>query len=142
MGVFKELTQSGLYTLPYLVHIHDGNEHFYLINDNVSLSYGGHTYAASSFDYISGANGDSKFECSIFDRPALLNYVLSKRKFQCELIGVYLNNSVVTLETFKHQYGEAEWDGLKFKITLKADDRGQMTFPALIYNSYNNRGAS
>ena len=142
MGVFKQLTESGLYTLPFLVHIFDDSEHIYLINDNVSLSYGGNLYAAASFEYSPNPNGDASFECSIFDRPALMNYILRNRKFQCEIVGAYLNNEVVTLGTYKHEYGEAEWDGVKFKIRLKADERGQMTFPALIYNSYNNRGAS
>lgn len=142
MGVFKELTQSGVYTLPFLVHIYDDNEHFYFINDNVSLNYSGHVYAAAAFNYTPSNNGDASFEISIFDKPALLNYVLRNRKFQCEIVGAYIKNTVVENSTNKHEYGEANWDGVKFQIKLKADDRGQMTFPALIYNSYNNRGAS
>ncbi|MEE6208316.1 MAG: hypothetical protein VZR95_09720, partial [Alphaproteobacteria bacterium] len=61
--------------------------------------------------------------------------------FNCDLIGVYRGGEVVQLETYRHHYGEATYDGVKFEIKLNGDDRGNMTFPALIYNSYNNRGA-
>jgi hypothetical protein len=141
MGVFKQLTEGGLFNLPFLLHIYDDTTNIYLINDNVSLTYSGHTYTASSFDYQPGTNGDATLSCDIFDKPELLNYIHRNRRFNCDLIGVYNGGEVVQLETYKHNFGEATWDGVKFEIKLNGDDRGNMTFPALIYNSYNNRGA-
>lgn len=140
MSVFKELTESGLYNLPFLLHIYNDDTNIYLINDNADLTYGGHVFTASAFSYTPGTNGAATLECTIFDKPALLNYVLAERAFKCDLIGVYNGGEVVQLETYSHQYGEATWDGSKLQIRLEGDDRGGMTFPALIYNSYNNRG--
>lgn len=141
MGVFKELTESGMYTLPFLLHIYDDDNDFYMINDNAPMTHGGHTYQAAAFQYNPGANGSATLELAIFDKPRLLAYVHGSRAFHCDLVGVYYDSEVVTLETYKHKYGEATWDGTRFQIKLEGDDRGSMTFPALIYNSYNNRGA-
>ena len=141
MGVFKELTEGGLFSLPFLLHIYDDNTHIYLINDNQDLTYAGHTFNATTFSYEPSTNGDATLECAICDNPALLNYVLASREFKCDLIGVYKDGEVVPLETYHHKYGVATWDGVRFEIKLDGDDRGNMTFPALIYNSYNNRGA-
>ena len=141
MGVFKELTEGGLFNLPFLLHIYDDDTHFYLINDNSNLTYGGHVFNAAAFAYTPYTNGSATLSCALFDNPELLNYIQRNRRFNCELVGVYRGGEVVQLETYRHNYGEATWDGLQFEIKLDADDRGNMTFPALIYNSYNNRGA-
>ena len=141
MGVFKELTEGGLFNLPFLLHIYDGSTDLYIINDNENLIYKEHTFEAASFNYTPSTNGGATLEFDIFDKPELLNYITRNRIFKCELIGVYRGGEVVQLETYRHNYGDATWDGVKFEIRLDSDDRGSMTFPALIYNSYNNRGA-
>jgi hypothetical protein len=141
MGVFKELAEGGLFNLPTLLHIYDDSVNLYLIDDNVNLTYSGHIFQAAAFSYTPSTNGDATLECSLFDKPALLNYIHRNRQFNCDLVGVYKGGEVVSLETYRHKYGDATWDGVKFQIKLEGDDRGQMTFPALIYNSYNNRGA-
>ena len=141
MGVFKELTEGGLFNLPFLLHIYDDSTDLYIINDNENLIYGGHNFKAASFDYTPSTNGDASLSCDIFDKPELLNFINRNRRFNCDLIGVYRGGEVVQLETYRHNYGDATWDGVKFEIRLDGDDRGSMTFPALIYNSYNNRGA-
>ena len=105
------------------------------------MTYSGHVFEAASFNYTPGTNGGANLECDIFDKPELLNYITRNRNFKCELIGVYRGGEVVQLETYRHDYGDATWDGVKFEIRLDSDDRGSMTFPALIYNNYNNRGA-
>ena len=141
MGVFKELTEGGLFNLPFLLHIYDDSTDLYIINDNENLIYKEHTFEAASFNYTPSTNGGATLECDIFDKPELLNYINRNRIFKCELIGVYRGGEVVQLETYRHNYGDATWDGVKFEIRLDGDDRSSMTFPALIYNSYNNRGA-
>ena len=141
MGVFKELTEGGLFNLPFLLHIYDDSTDLYIINDNENLIYNGHTFEAASFDYTPSTNGGATLGCDIFDKPELLNYINRNRNFKCDLIGVYRGGEVVQLETYRHNYGDATWDGVKFEIRLDGDDRGSMTFPALIYNSYNNRVA-
>lgn len=142
MGIYKELTEGGLFTMPFLLHIYDESANIYLINDNVNLLHDGHTYRAGSFYYNPAANGDATLEASIFDNVNLLNIIERTRRFNCELIGVYKGGEIVQLAAYKHQYGDATWDGERFQIKLNADDRGSMTFPALIFNSYNNRGGN
>ena len=141
MGVFKELTEGGLFNMPFLLHIYDNSTDLYIINDNENLIYNGYIFKAASFDYTPSTNGDASLACDIFDKPELLNYINRNRRFNCDLIGVYRGGEIVQLETYRHQYGEATYDGVKFEIKLNGDDRGNMTFPALIYNNYNNRGA-
>lgn len=141
MGIYKELTEGGSYTMAFMLHIYDAQTHVYLINDNTDLIVGGITYRAASFDYTPNANGDATLNISLPDNIDLQNISERSRKFNCELIGIYRGGEVVGLNTYKHQYGDATWDSDKFKINLTGDDRGNMTFPALIYNSYNNRGA-
>lgn len=141
MGVFKELVEGGAYTLPFLLHIYNDDTHIYLINDNEDVTYSGHVFSATAFNYQPGTNGDAVLECSLIDKPELLNYVLGERAFKCDLVGVYKGGEVVPLETYRHKYGEATWNEGSLQISLNGDDRGEMTFPALIYNSYNNRGA-
>lgn len=141
MGIYKELTEGGLFTLPFLLHIYDVTTDIYLINDNTNLTYNGHIYKAASFIYSPSVNGDATLETSVHDNAELLNIVGRSRRFNCDLVGVFKGGEIVPIGTYKHQYGEAAWDGDKFQIKLNADDRLEMTFPALIFNSYNNRGA-
>lgn len=141
MGVFKDLTEGGVFTLPFLLHIYDSTTDIYLITDNQDLTYDGHLYKAASFSYVPNAEGDATLESEIFENVELLNYIERSRKFECDLIGAYKGGEVVPLGAYKHKYGSATWDGDKFQIRLDADDRAEMTFPALIFNSYNNRGA-
>jgi hypothetical protein len=141
MGVFKDLTEGGLFNLPFLLHIYDDSTDLYLINDNENLTHGGHVFAAASFNYEPSTNGDATLACDIFDKPELLNYINRNRRFNCDLVGIFRGGEIVQLDAYRHQYGDATWDGVKFEIKLNGDDRGNMTFPALIYNNYNNRGA-
>ena len=141
MGIYKDLTEGGLYTLPFLLHIFDRLTDVYLINDNADITVSGITYHAASFGYTPNASGDATLEISLPDNVEIQNISERSRKFNCDLVGVYRGNEVVAIGTYKHQYGDATWDGSKFQIKLNADDRGNMTFPALIYNGYNNRGA-
>lgn len=141
MGVFKELTEGGFFTMPFLLHIYDDQFSIYLIDDNVPLNYGGKLYQAAAFSYSPNTNGDATLDIELMNNAELKNIIHRSRRFNCDLIGAYRGGEVVALSAYKHKYGEATWDGDKFNIKLDADDRGNMTFPALIYNSYNNRGA-
>lgn len=60
--------------------------------------------------------------------------------FRVEVIGIFNGEEVESIGLFKHKYGEATWDGMKLEMKLNKDDRGDMSFLALIFNSYNNRG--
>jgi hypothetical protein len=140
MSVLKELIEGGGYTFPFLLHIYDDTIDLYMINDNTDIVYNGITYTAASFTYTPADDGGASFETSLCNNPFLHNMIERDRTLNVELIAAYNKGEVIALGTYKHKYGVATWDENTLSIKLSADDRGNMTFPALIYNNYNNRG--
>lgn len=142
MNIYRLLAEGGGYTLPYLAHLWTpgGESHIYLINDNTDLEYGGHTYKASSFTYSPGDDGNGSLGVELAEHDGIIDILEENYSFNVEAVGILNGQTVVKLGQFRHKYGEATWDGAKLEMKLEKDDRGSMTFPALIFNSYNNRG--
>lgn len=142
MNIYKELAQGGGYNLPYLVHLftQDDKIHIYLINDNKDMNYKGHIYSASNFTYTPNLDGDSSLNIEIVEHDQIIDVLEENYCFGVEIVGVFNGESVEELGQYKHKYGEGTWDGAKLEMKLNKDDRGNMTFPALIFTSYNNRG--
>ena len=140
MNIFRQLAEGGGYNLPFLVHLYDGDNNIYLINDNADLTYDGHTYAASSFTYKPNRDGDSTFSVEVVEHDEIIDMLEESDALSFEITGIFNGGEVQELGNFKHRYGTAEWDGAKAELKLNKDDRWGMTFPALIFNSYNNRG--
>jgi len=142
MNVYKQLTEGGGYNLPFLVRLlnPENTLNIFLINDNQDMSYKGIVYSASSFTYAPNTNGDSSFSVELVEHNAIIDMLEDNYYFKVEVIGVFNGEEVEPIGLFKHKYGEATWDGMKLDMKLNKDDRGGMTFPALIFNSYNNRG--
>ncbi len=142
MNVYKQLTEGGGYNLPFLVRLSNPENtlNIFLINDNQDMSYKGIVYSASSFTYTPNTSGDSSFSVELVEHNAIINMLEDNYYFKVEVIGVFNGEEVEPIGLFKHKYGEATWDGMKLDMKLNKDDRGGMTFPALIFNSYNNRG--
>lgn len=142
MNVYKQLTEGGSYNLPFLIHLSNpkGTLHIFLINDNQNMTYKGQTYSASNFTYSPNRNGDSSFSVELVEHNEIIDILEDNYYFKVEVIGIFNGEDVEPIGLFKHKGGEATWDGMKLEMTLSKDDRGKMTFPALIFNSYNNRG--
>lgn len=142
MNVYKQLTEGGGYNLPFLVRLSNPENtlNIFLINDNQDMTYKGIVYSASSFTYTPNTSGDSSFSVELVEHHAIIDMLEDNYYFKVEVIGVFNGEEVEELGLFKHKYGEATWDGMKLDMKLNKDDRGGMTFPALIFNSYNNRG--
>lgn len=142
MNIYKQLAEGGGYNLPYLVHLSspDSATHIYLINDNQDMTFGGHTYAASNFTYSPNKNGDSTLNIELVEHYEIIDLLEENEYFNVEVIGVFNGETVEAIGQYKHKYGEGTWNGAKLEMKLNKDDRGGMTFPALIFNSYNNRG--
>lgn len=113
-----------------------------MINDSEDLDYGGHTYKASNFTYTPGGNGDSNLEIELVEANEIIDIMENNYFFHVEVIGVFYDGEVTETSQFRHMYGEGTWDGKSLQMKLNKDDRLDMTFPALIFNSYNNRGNS
>ena len=142
MNVYKQLTEGGGYNLPFLVRLSNPENtlNIFLINDNQDMVYKGIVYSASSFTYTQNTNGDGSFSVELVEHNTIIDMLEDNYYFKVEVIGVFNGEEVEPIGLFKHKYGEATWDGMKLDMKLNKDDRGGMTFPALIFNSYNNRG--
>ena len=138
MNVYRQLAEGGGYNLPYLAHLRtpDGTTHVYLINDNKDMTYNGHTYAASAFTFTPSNDGDSALSIEVAEHDGIIDILENNYHFVIEITGVFNGEEVEEIG----QYGEGTWDGKKLELKMKKDDRGGMTFPALIFNAYNNRG--
>jgi hypothetical protein len=142
MNVYKMLAEGGGYNLPFLARIStpDESTNIYVINDNQDMAYGGRTYAASNFTFTPNNNGDSQLNIELVEHDDIIDILDENYSFKIEIIGIYNGETVEALGLYKFKYGEGTWDGAKLQMKLNKDDRGNMTFPALIFNSYNNRG--
>ena len=142
MNIYRQLAEGGGYNLPYLVHLYtpDGATHIYLINDNADMTDKGHTYAASNFTYTPNLDGDSTLNIEVVEHDDIIDILEENYYFNTEIIGIFNGEEVEEIGQYRHRYGEGTWDGAKLEMKLNKDDRGGMTFPALIFNSYNNRG--
>ena len=145
----KMCRRTGGYSLPWLIHIYDkgGNINLYFINDTQSRTYGGKTYIASTFDYTPNASeqgftGGGSLGIVCTDNT-IIDLIETYRIIKLDVIGVLAEGNAVTeIKTYNHQYGTVSWNGKKATFTFERDDRLGMSFPALIFNHYNNRGNS
>lgn len=142
MNVYKQLAEGGGYNLPFLVRLSNPENtlNIFLINDNQDMTYDGQVYSASSFSYRPNTSGDSSFSVELVEHNAIIDMLEDNYYFKVQVIGIFNGEEVEPIGLFKHKFGEATWDGMKLDMKLSKDDRGGMTFPALIFNSYNNRG--
>ena len=141
-NIFKALSNGGGFSLPYLLHIHDDKSDIYVINDSEDLAYGGHTYKASNFTYTPNESGESSLEIELVEANGIIDILENNYSFRVDVIGVFYDGEVTETRQYRHRYGEGTWDGKSLKLKLDKDDRLGMTFPALIFNAYNNRGNS
>ena len=142
MNIYRQLAEGGGFNLPFLVHLSspDNATHIYLINDNQDITYNGQTYSASNFTYSPNNTGDSSFSVELVQHDEIIELLEDCEYFKVEVIGIFNGEEVEEIGQYRHKYGEATWSGAKLEMKLNKDDRGGMTFPALIFNSYNNRG--
>lgn len=142
MSFFKKLAEGGGFSLPFLIHMYSESENIYLINDTQNLTHDGNEYVASAFGYSPSDNGESSLEVAITDN-AIINLFENNYNFQANVIGVLMETGEVQeIRNYRHKYAEATWNGTTAKISFQKDDRLSMTFPSLIFTTYNNRGNS
>lgn len=141
-NIFKALANGGGFSLPYLLRIYDDKRDVRVINDCDDLTYKGHTYKASNFTYTPSDSGDSSLEIEIVEANGIIDVLEDNYSFRVEAVGVYYDGEVTEMRQYRHSYGEGTWDGKSLKLKMNRDDRLGMSFPALTFNAYNNRGNS
>lgn len=144
--------RSGGYSLPWLLTLSNSSTTIYLVNDTQSRVYGGHTYVASTFDYTpnpqeNGLSGGGTLDIAAADAGdangiiALVQNATSAG-IDLEVVGVVLEDDTISeVKTFAHSYGTVRLNGRDASFTFERDDRLGMSFPALVFSHYNNRGA-
>ena len=142
MNLWRKLSQGGGYSLPYLVKIAapDGSGAICLINDSISLEHNGETYRPSNFEYTPNDTGEGSFSIEIAETDGIIDLLENYYELNIEVVGVLNGDEVEEIASWKHKWGTATWDGKSLEVALDQDDRLEMTFPALLFNSYNNRG--
>lgn len=150
MNTFQKLIQrSGGYSLPFLIHIYDKDKNIemFFVNANGNVFYKGNTYNESSFRYepnqsVYGFDGGGKLEITVKENQTI-DLVEMYSDIHLDVIGVMDEQGTITeLKTFRHHYGTLTGDRTSIKFSFDKDDRLEMTFPTLIWNTQNNRGNS
>lgn len=146
---------NGTYSLPYLIHLSGTYKRngavqtidMRFINDVKSCTYGGHNYKAEAFNYTPNASefgltGGGSLEISVVGNQ-VINLVELCSNITLEVVGCMMKSGTITeLKHFVHKNGTIKVDRNVATFTFKRDERLDMTFPALIWNSQNNRGNS
>lgn len=141
--------RAGGYSLPWLIELSNGVKTLRFINDVQSRIYGANTYTASTFTYVPnpeehGFCGGGTLEIAAADANdvnGIIALVQSASAISLTVVGVVLEDDTISeVKTFSHSYGKVRLDGRRANFTFEKDDRLQMSFPALVFSHYNNRG--
>lgn len=141
--------RSGGYSLPWLITIEGIASTLRFINDADDFTYGGDIYKASTFGYSpnpddTGMSGGGSLEIAAADAnevESIIALIEASSDIELNVIGVLLDGGVVSeIKLFQHQHGTVRWNGRTASFSFDADDRLSMTFPAIIFSHYNNRG--
>ena len=87
------------------------------------------------------ADGGGKLEIAVAESTLLVDLVETYNNIYLDVTGVMATDGYVyELRAYKHRHGSINGNRTSITFTFEADDRLQMTFPALIWNNQNNRG--
>ena len=148
----KMCRRTGGYSLPFLIKLYDKDEteSLYFINDTQDRVYETVTYKATAFEYIPGKDetgfgGGGSLNIAVTELDSemtkIIDMIETYRVICLEVTGCLLEDGTVTeIKTFSNSYGSVDWDGKSARFTFDRDDRLDMTFPALVFSHYNNRG--
>lgn len=147
----KLFSYSGSYSLPWLIHLYgsntSGSQTFDMrfINDSKSCIYNNNMYEAEAFSYTPaatefGMSGGGTLEISCTSNQ-ISSMVQLCTNITLEVVAVMLENGTITeMQKIVHKNGSVKGDRQKVIFTFERDERLDMSFPALIWNSQNNRG--
>lgn len=141
--VYQSLCNGGGYTLPTLLCITSVDAAVSIVNDVRPIVYDGKTYLPSNFTYKPSDDGGATLEVETLEAgKPILDILESGEGFTVDAVGIVYDGDVVPLRAYHHKWGSATWDGKSATLKLDGDDRLGMTFPALLFTAYNNRGLS
>lgn len=144
MNFYRQLAEGGFFNLPFLLHIKDiaNDTDLFLVNDNVSVTYENTTYAPCSFQLNAHSDEDSSLEIDLVENDSIINMLEENSVLSVESLAYFNGVEKMDFLPLVFSYGSASWSGEKLSLKLSKDDRMGMSFPALIFTTYNNRGNS
>lgn len=149
INFLRMCSRAGGYSLPWLITITSQTTILRFINDLTDRVYSGNTYKASTFTYQpsasdTGMSGGGSLRIAAADANevgSVIALIESAASLRLDVVGILLASGEVSeVKTFSHTRGTVRWNGREATFTMEADDRLSMTFPALIFSHYNNRG--
>ena len=142
----KLCRRTGGYKLAWLITLSDPDDTTILrvVNNNANVSFGGHTYTASTFNYlpgeaVHGMDGGGTLDIVVTDN-AVIDIIETYRSVKLEVVGVLVDSTVSEVQGFSHTWGSVSWDGKKASFTFEKDEKLTMTFPSILLDPSINRG--
>ena len=142
----KLCRRTGGYKLAWLITLSDPDDTTILrvVNNNANVSFGGHTYTASTFNYlpgeaVHGMDGGGTLDIVVTDN-AVIDIIETYRSVKLDVVGVLVDSSVSEVQGFSHTWGSVSWDGKKASFTFEKDEKLTMTFPSVLLDPSINRG--
>lgn len=114
------------------------------VNNNEDVVYGGHTYSASTFNYlpgeaVHGMDGGGTLDIVVTDNT-VIDIIETYRSVKLDVVGVLVDSAVTEIQGFSHTWGSVSWDGKKASFTFEKDEKLTMTFPSILLDPSINRG--
>lgn len=145
--IYNRLYHGGAYALPFLIRITVDGTAYYYVNNNDDITYDGHIYKASAFEYIrpksaGGYMDGGQLNISAIDNDIIALIDNSQNTLLVDVIGVLAeNNTVTTLSVYHHKYCTATINAdMTVNLAFEPDDRLNMVFPPYVFDKDNNRG--
>ena len=142
----KLCRRTGGDKLAWLITLSDTDDTIVLrvVNNNADVVYGGHTYTASTFNYlpgeaVHGMDGGGTLDIVVTDN-AVVDIIETYRSVKLEVVGVLVDSAVTEIQGFSHTWGSVSWDGKKASFTFEKDEKLTMTFPSILLDPSINRG--
>jgi hypothetical protein len=115
-----------------------------VVNNNANVSFGGHTYTASTFNYlpgeaVHGMDGGGTLDIVVTDNT-VIDIIETYRSVKLDVVGVLVDSTVSEVQGFSHTWGSVSWDGKKASFTFEKDEKLTMTFPSILLDPSINRG--
>ena len=143
--IFNRYFNGGAFALPFLLKFTcAGCPTLYFVNNTESINFEGNLYHHASFEYSPpDSNGKgANLRISAADNELIEFVENADDGYRLDVVGLIAEGGEVQrLKQYVHFYGSVSYtENMELNFELGSDDRLDMTFPALIFNSYNNRG--
>ncbi|WP_147612332.1 hypothetical protein [Treponema pectinovorum] len=137
--------KNGSYFLSYLISLEDEKTKLNYVNSSKDIFYDGVLYKSEVFSFSANADilgffGGGTLEIArLYEIVSLLE---NNQTITIKVKGVLYNNQITPLVDFESHFCTATFSKSTIKIAMEKDDRLSMTFPATIFNAFNNQGNS